>query len=189
MPRANLRLSAGIKGERLAERVMRSATIAEPVAPPPFSIRWYQPGDEDAWVSIWNAADALRRYNRERFEREFGGDAAVLRQRQCYLCDAAGRAVGTATAWYNDDYHGMRWGQIHWVAIIPQMQGRGLARPMLASAMKRLRDLGHARVYLVTQPYRLPAIRLYLSFGFVPEIGNDQEREIWERVLAQCRAK
>ena len=67
------------------------------------------------------------------FRREFGGGDAHLPARQLFVCDATGREVGTATAWFNDDDRGLHWGRIHWVAISPDCQGRGLGRALVAA--------------------------------------------------------
>lgn len=151
--------------------------------PPGFTLRPYQPGDENAWVAIHLVADQFNIVTPELFVDQFGNDATLLRQRQFYLLDPQGQAIGTSSAWFNDDYHGTAWGRVHWVAITPSMQGRGLAKPLLAATCQRLRDLGHARAYLTTSGGRLPAIGLYLKFGFVPEILTPEDASIWADVL------
>ena len=55
---------------------------------------------------------------------------------------------------------------MHWVAILPAYQGRGLAKPLLAQVMQTMAVLGHRQVYLTTQRFRRAAIGLYTSFGF-----------------------
>lgn len=159
--------------------------IPRHVMPPGYSVRWFQPGDEAVWTQIQSAADHYNDITVERFEQEFGADVDTLRQRQCYLLDSGsgrdchGEPIGTATAWYAESYNGLPHGRIHWVAIAPAMQGRGLARPLLTVVCDRLGELGHERVYLSTESMRLPAIHLYLTFSFLPEIRHDQDREIW----------
>ena len=150
--------------------------------PSPYSIRPYRPGDEEAWLQIHLEADKYSKITRALFRGEFGADAAQLQERQLYLCDAAGNEIGTTTAWFDDDYHGLPYGRIHWVAIVPSMQGRGLAKPMLAAACNRLLELGHERACLGTHTVRVPAIVLYLTFGFVPDVRSDEELRAWHDV-------
>src|SRR2546430_10546383 len=93
--------------------------------PEGFSLRWYQPGDEENWFRIQAAADKFNEITRELFERQFGSDQELLAKRQCYLVDAQGKAIGTGSAWFNDDFEGKKYGRVHWVALAPQYQGRG----------------------------------------------------------------
>lgn len=153
----------------------------------PFTIRPYRPRDEAAWLRIHLAADHLNTFPPGKFEEQFGTDERLLAERQLYLCDGDGREVGTATAWFNDAYRGRRFGRVHWVAVVPEMQGRGLAKPLLAAACNRLRELGHGRAYLTTNTARIAALNLYLSFGFVPDIRAEQEVAAWRTVMPSIR--
>lgn len=149
-----------------------------------YTLRWYQPGDERHWLAIHLAADPYLTYTAETFEHEFGNDQTLLATRQVYLCDKAGAPVGTATAWFHTDEKGEAYGLVHWVAIHPAHQGRGLAKPLLGLVCARLRDLGHERAYLNTASARIPAISLYLQFGFVPQMRRDREATLraWQQV-------
>ena len=149
--------------------------------PAGYTVRRYRPGDERAWVEIERQADAYNVITPEVFSREFGGDVEALKLRQCYLCEAGGSAVGTATAWYDDD-RGRAWGRLHWVAIVPRLHGRGLSKPLLTVVCERLRALGHDRACLSTETARIPAICLYLKFGFLPEIRGEQDVRAWLQV-------
>ena len=155
------------------------AGIPQFALPEPFSFRWYQPGDEAHWLDIHERADKLQTFEPETFERQFGRDVEVLRRRQCYLCRGDGLPVGTATAWFEDDYAGLPHGRVHWVAILPAFQGRGLAKPLMTTVCNRLRRLGHVRAYLTTNTARVPAIGLYLKFNFVPLIRHPADRAAW----------
>ncbi len=161
--------------------------LPECLPPPDFSIRWFQPGDEATWVDVQTAAERFLRIDRALFAREFHGDGAGLGQRQAFLVSAAGRAVGTATAWYDDLAQRPAWGRVHWVALRPEVQGRGLAKPLLAAVLGRLRDLGHQHAYLHTSTQRVPAITLYLEFGFRPEPRNPDERQAWQALAPALR--
>lgn len=149
------------------------------VLPPGYGVKWYQPGDEQLWVDIHKEAEKYVETSFDVFKREFGDDANALKQRQCYLLDTNGQAIGTTTAWFNEDYYGQPYGRVHWVAIIPGMQGKGLSKSLMSIACQRLSDLGHDRAYLSTSTARIPAINLYLKFRFVPEIRNEDDIRAW----------
>jgi len=148
---------------------------------PPYTIRPYQLGDEVAWMRIQSEADKYNSITPALFTQQFGSNPKILVERQFFLCDAAGEAIGTATAWF-DTYRGQLYGLVHWVAIVPQQQGRGLAKPLLTAVCNRLRDLQHERAFLITGTARIPAIKLYLKFGFVPDIKSEQDAEAWRTI-------
>ena len=156
--------------------------LPEFALPADYGLRWFQAGDEENWLRIHLAADHYNEITPALFQRQFGTAANLLRERQCYLLDARGIAVGTGTAWFNNSLDGMKFGRAHWMAIMPEHQGRGLGKALMTTICRRLRALGHDRVYLSTSTGRLPAIRLYLRFGFVPRVGNEEEAAAWREV-------
>ncbi len=150
--------------------------------PAGYSIRGYQPGDRLQWEEIHRLADQYSVIMPGLFGQEFGTEESVLAERQFYLLDAHQRAIGTATAWYDDDFRGEAYGRVHWVAIVPEYQGQGLAKPLMAAVCCRLRELGHERAYLKTSSARIPALRLYLQFGFIPQIGGAGDITVWRQL-------
>jgi GNAT superfamily N-acetyltransferase len=155
--------------------------------PAPYQARWYRPGDEAAWLNIQAEADHHNTITPELFNRSFGPDPQLLAGRQCYLLDETGAPIGTATAWLYDNYKDPSYGRIHWVAIIPEKQGLGLAKPLMSLVCQRLKELGHRRAYLTTSTIRLPALNLYLSFGFVPEISTPDDRQVWRELAPHLK--
>lgn len=150
--------------------------------PSGYSLREYRSGDEEHWRQIHLLADLYSEISPDLFAREFGSEGRVLADRQLYVLDPDLQVIGTATAWFDDDFQGRQYGRVHWVAIVPQYQGRGLAKPLMAAVCRRLRDLGHERAYLRTSSARIPAIRLYLRFGFIPSLDGVPARSLWRRL-------
>ena len=148
--------------------------------------RWYQSGDEVLWLRIQSLADKYNKVTPDLFQEEFGTDTRVLCDRQCFLYDGDDNAIGTASAWF-DDQESQSLGRVHWVAIIPQYQGRGLAKPLLAVVCNRLKSLGHRKTFLTTQTCRVPAINLYAKFGFAPVIDCDADRQIWKELAKHVK--
>ncbi|MBN2315120.1 MAG: GNAT family N-acetyltransferase [Sedimentisphaerales bacterium] len=149
--------------------------------PDGYSIRWYQPGDEQSWCNIHVLADKYTQATSNLFVREFGSDIPMLTERQCYLFDRKEVPVGTACAWF-DDQNAPSPGRVHWVAIVPEEQGKGLAKTLLSIVCHRLKKLGHKNAYLTTQTVRIPAINLYLKFGFTPAIDSERDKHIWRQL-------
>ena len=95
------------------------------------SVRWHKPRDEELWLAVWAAAERHFAITPEPFQREFRKSRELLGDRQFFPLDAAGGAIGTATAWFDESYHGQPFGRVHWVAIVPQMQGPALSKSMM----------------------------------------------------------
>jgi GNAT superfamily N-acetyltransferase len=153
--------------------------------PDGFSLRWYVSGDDRAWFEIHLAADHYNQITPDLFEKQFGGDAMELSKRQCFVVDPYGQPIGTATAWFGNQPQTKELGRIHWVAILPKYQRRGLSKPLMTAVCERLVELGHHRAYLNTSSERKPALRLYLQFGFKPWIRSENEKMVWSQCLGQ----
>jgi len=173
--------------ESLSVQMVREDLEDIPQYPLPagYAMRLYRPGDRETWMRIHREAESPDGDWGKCFDGEFGGDLAGMAKRCCYLVSPRGRDVGTVTAWYDRRFLGRRWGRIHYVAIVPEHRGKGLSRSIMTVAMERLRRLGHRRAMLVTQTHRIPAIRTYLRFGFVPEMTSDNAARAWKLVAEQ----
>lgn len=151
--------------------------------PASFSLRWYTTGDRAAWEDIQKRCEYdPRPFPADLFDRGFGTNPAALPQRQFFLLNGRKQPIGTATAWLDENFNGKLYGRIHWVAIVKEYQGRGLAKSLMSVVCSRLRELGHERACLKTSTHRLPAINLYARFGFVPLIRNGAEAADWKSV-------
>jgi len=153
--------------------------------PPGYSMRMYRPGDEASWLRLWQQSEPFKQIAPETFQRAFGDDLPAMRKRCFFLVAPDGADAGTITAWYDRRYGKRRWGRIHWVCVVPEHQGKGLCKPMMTVAMNRFRSLGHRRAMLVTQTPRLRAIKVYLDFGFVPDMTADRAHDAWQLVALE----
>jgi GNAT superfamily N-acetyltransferase len=166
------------------ERLADAPIIAFPAR---YRLRWYAPGDADIWLRIQRAADRHNTFEANTFAHEFGEDEDRLKQRVGFLLDPWRTPIGTISAWANE-FNGREYGRIHWVAILPEEQGKGLGKPMMSAACQRLLELGHTSAYLDTGTARVPAINLYRQFGFEPVMRDDHEQEIWRELAPHLKA-
>ncbi|MDD7986730.1 GNAT family N-acetyltransferase [Lentisphaera marina] len=149
-----------------------------------YSYRNYQFQDEENWFRIYKASDNYNKVYSTTFREYFGAEIKKLEQRQIYICNEEGLAVATATAWDDPNFLGESWGRVHWLAVHPDFQGRGLAKCLLSEVIKRLKECGHEKAYLRTYTMREKAIKLYLNFGFTPLVRSEEDEKIW-RSLAK----
>lgn len=54
------------------------------------------------------------------------------------------------------------------MGVLPQAQGKGAGRVLLASAIAKAREMGMRRIYIETNSQLLPALKLYHEAGFRP---------------------
>ena len=155
--------------------------------PESYAVRWYQAGDERHWNRIERLADEQTKISPDLYRAQFGFDEQQLTRRQCFVVGLGGEPIATATAWFDANYQGAVWGRVHWVAIVQTIQGQGLANPLLSVVCRRLRFLGHERAYLKTFARRIPAINLYLKFGFLPEIASAEQLAIWRAIEGKLK--
>lgn len=169
-----------------------------PMLPKDYRIRTYRPNDDMPWVRTIRAAERFFEVDDGLFDREFGSNAEQLSERMFLLewvsPDAEATLIGTATAWWKDNWvlkiapnnpptDRGEWGQVHWVAIHPDHQGRGLSKPLMAAVMDQLAQ-NHSRAMLSTSTARIWAIKVYLDLGFLPdeeELTVSPIRYAWEQ--------
>ncbi len=152
--------------------------------PAGFALRPMQVAEEGIWTEIHREAERYVPVTDDAlFRAQFGADLDAVPERCFFMVNAAGFAVGTISAWYDRDFRGQEYGRIHWVAIRPSHQGQGLAKPALSAALYILARR-HDRCYLSTSSARIPALNLYLNFGFLPDLTLPDAPEIWRQVQA-----
>lgn len=163
--------------------------VPEPVTfPPGFGIRTMTLADVPTWTAIQRDAEPYLKIQDDLFVRSFGTDEEAIGQRCHLITGPDGQDVGTISAWWNPDFRGKAWGQLHWLAVRPAHQGKGLARAGTAVVVRELAQW-HPRAYLGTHAKRLGAIHLYLQFGFQPLIDSERERDIWDDIRARLAAR
>jgi ribosomal protein S18 acetylase RimI-like enzyme len=145
-----------------------------------YRCRTFSRGEEGVWAEIESKVAEFKTTEKalEHFREEFGPFLDEFESRCHFIENAEGRCIGTATAWYNQNFQGERYGRLHWVGILPDFQGMKLAKPLVCRAMNRL-AASHDRAYLTTQTSSYKAINVYLDFGFQPLILTDNCPRAW----------
>jgi len=154
--------------------------------PEGFSIRPMRMDEGGVWTDIERDAEEYFPITEQTFHVEFDRDLPATQWRSFFVVDHKGVAVGTISAWYDRDYKGQDSGVIHWVAIRPAYQGRGLGKAAMSFALNQLARW-HERAILGTQTKRLPAIRMYLDFGFLPDLDTPGLVDVWREVNQQLK--
>lgn len=174
--------------DRSVRMQLASLTKVPQVAlPAGFTFRFYQAGDDAAWVDLYDAAEGIVEISLEVFRKQFYGNVEALQQRMLFIINEAGQPIATSTAWYDDIDNDASLGRVHWVAVHPDYQGRGLAKPLLSKSLETLRTCGHRAAYLMTSTSRIPALTLYMRYGFVPQIRSAEDHAAWQQCQPAMR--
>lgn len=154
--------------------------------PEGYGIRPMAREDVGLWTDIQRDAEPYLKITDTLFEREFGDDWEAIQWRCYIVINPKGLGIGTISAWYNADFRGARYGRIHWVALRPSCQGLGLGKAALSYSLKQLAQW-HDRCYLATSTERVPAIQLYLNFGFVPDLSPPNAPAVWRELATRLK--
>ncbi len=135
----------------------------------------YQSGDKKAWIDIELSAEEIlnEEHGEECWQRYYGNAESELPQRMYFIEDESGEKVATATAFY--DIHGNAnpdEGQLHWVAIKKNAQGKGLSKPLITFVLGVMKQLGYSNVKIHTQTNTWLACKVYYDLGFLPEADS-----------------
>ncbi len=87
-----------------------------------------------------------------------------------FIENKSGEKIATATAFY--DIHGNAKpgeGQLHWVAIKKDYQGKGLSKPLITYVLNVMKSMNYDRVKIHTQTNTWLACKVYYDLGFRPE--------------------
>ena len=132
--------------------------------PQPVSIRLYQPSDARAfhdlnlaWLTAFFSVEAKDEATLS------DPDAVILRPGgQILMADFAGKTVGCVALLPL----GSGAYEVAKMAVMPDVQGRGVGRRLLEAAIDWAKSRGARRLYLESNTRLTPALRLYESVGF-----------------------
>ena len=150
--------------------------------PSDYTMRTWQPGDDDEFVRLmqlagfdgWNL-DSLR--NAKNSALPDGIFLAVHTPSDAL----AATAMATHLPAENHPFGG----ELGWVAGHPDHRGRGLGMAVCTAVMQRYASAGYRRVYLKTDDWRLPAIKVYLKLGFLPFLFSPDVEQRWQEVCGE----
>ena len=115
---------------------------------------------------------------RMEFYKDMIGDPEVGWSNIYFICRKEdGMVCGTATAKIGPG------SSLHMVGMDEPFMGLGLSAPVCAAAVDRMTREGISRIKLLTDEFRIPAIRTYLKLGFRPWYFMDDMPGRWRGVF------
>lgn len=146
----------------------------------------YQPGSEKDWAIIetavgeFDSVDEALMY----FNKAFAPYPEELKKRMFFVTNEQNERVATCTAWRK--LREKEYPLFHWLAVKPEHQGKGIARSLTIEVIRCFQQLmTQGPIYLHTQTWSHPAIKLYQSLGFacIPENFDGSANPDYQKVL------
>jgi mycothiol synthase len=147
-----------------------------------YDLRTYQPGDETAWFSVMELA-GFGVWDHERLQPTL---ATILPKGWFFAVHrATGAVVATAMATHKPTPEHPFGGELGWVAGDPAHKGKGLGWTVCAAVTHRYLRAGYENIYLKTDDWRLPALKVYLKLGYQPFLFAPDMEDRWQAVCTQ----
>jgi len=149
--------------------------------PEGYQLRSFREGDEDAYIQVMRMA-GFTSWGSESLNavvEDAIPDGIFFVEETATL-----KIVATAMCWHRptaifpDGY------EMGWVAADSAHSGKGLGRIVTAAATRALLEHGARQIYLLTDDFRLPGIKSYLSVGYLPLFHEPDMRERWQKVCS-----
>ncbi len=150
--------------------------------PPGYTLRTYRPGDEPRFYEIMALAGWP------------GWDEEKLRPWLWRILpagwfmavhQASDEVVATGMATHDPTWRHPFCGEMGWLAADPAHTGRGLGLALSAAVTARFLEIGYRCIHLYTEPWRLPALKIYLKLGYVPLLDAPEAPDCWRAICAE----
>lgn len=144
--------------------------IKEYKLPDGYKFVHFQDGSEKDWVEIELSSGEFLTFEEgmKAFNHYYGSHYEELKKRCIFIENAKGEKIATSTAFYLENPVDGITGNVHWVSIKKEYQGKYLSKPLICETLKQMRKLGHKKTLLHTQTHTWLAVKVYLDMGFVP---------------------
>ncbi|MGX7700908.1 GNAT family N-acetyltransferase [Enterococcus mundtii] len=152
----------------------------------------YQPGAEQDWAIIETAIGEFDSVEKALayFEKAFAPYPEELAKRMYFVVDEQNERIATCTAWWK--LREKEYPLFHWLAVKPEHQGKGIARSLTIEVLRCFQQVTtQSPIYLHTQTWSHPAIKLYQSLGFtfIPEKFDGSVNPEYQKVLEILSSK
>ena len=150
--------------------------------PEPYTLRTFREGDEPAWEEI--VAESFDKPpGTYRFEGLIRNLGRFSPDRVFLVISPDGKPVATATALLKATDDPIP-AAVHMVGVLRRHQGKKLGYWASLAALHQHAVEGAEAASLLTDDFRLPAIKTYLRLGFEPYLVHENQRERWKKIFA-----
>ena len=138
--------------------------------PDGYNFVYFNNGDEKSWIEIEMSAGEFLSFEEgmEAFNFYYGNHYEELKKLCIFIENENGDKIATSTAFYLDKPENDITGNVHWVSVKKEYQGKHLSKPLISETLKQMRSLGHKKTLLHTQTHTWLAVKVYMDMGFEP---------------------
>jgi predicted dehydrogenase/GNAT superfamily N-acetyltransferase len=152
----------------------------EPTLPAGYVLRGYRDTDKGAYLALMVKV-GFEGWDAERLQRTL---ATVLPDGLFVIEHKATGALAATALCNHSPTDGFPYGgELGWVAGDPAHKGKGLGMAICAAATARFIQAGYRNIYLRTDDWRLPALKIYLKLGYRPVAGDKALHDRWKNVF------
>ncbi len=168
---------AQLKMYRLPDAKLPKLTLPEG-----YSIsRFSSDADIPGWIACCMDGSLIDEANGEQsFEDTIRKMPGIVPERDVFFLDHNGQHVATATTFIRTEDGA---GCLHMVGMRTEYRGKGLSKYITCAALENLEGKPIPFTRLLTDEFRLGAIKTYLDFDFLPVEYDVGMLERWEQVL------
>ena len=152
--------------------------------PEGYLLRNFQNEDEEAYINLMKSA-GFNEWNNDNFNSVI--EKAISNGLFFIEHIESSEIVGTTVGSKNPTKYFPNGGELGWVAVNPSHCGKGLGRIVCAAVTKRFLELDYREIYLLTDDFRLPAIKTYLKLGYIPLYQLPDMKQRWKNILKKLK--
>jgi mycothiol synthase len=170
-------------------KMLRALTDLPPIPalPEGLCLRTLTAADAAGYAKLLHANGELGEWDQTRVEKQAA--EWIPFEDTFVVTDAAGAFLATACTCPPSGGCPPDQAELGWVAAHPAARGQGLGRVVCLAAMHRALAKGYQQILLRTDDFRLPALRLYFSLGFAPDLDSDPSYPArWEAIRVKLAA-
>lgn len=148
-----------------------------------YTLRTFEQGDEAGLGRVF-AASALGSESVEQVRSRLHAHACFEPAR-VFVAVSGELIVGTASAWRSEREPDV--GYLHMLGVLPEHRGKQLGAALTLATLHYTRVEGLPAQRLLTDDWRLPAIRLYFRLGYDPILTDWTHRMRWRNVARRLK--
>ncbi|NKB70856.1 MAG: GNAT family N-acetyltransferase [Candidatus Latescibacteria bacterium] len=159
----------------------RGKDPSKPQLPPGYQLRPFRSGDEEAWAQLLNANGELGQWDRQRIDGLLAGGLVPEAQ---FFVEWGGQLISCTGVFDRGEATPEPLWEIGWVANHPEHRGKKMGAVTTVAATIAARSMVPRTIYLLTDDFRIPAIKVYLQLGYEPDYSHSTFPQRWADIFA-----